>query len=57
MPAMLSVIPAALPVAPAFMGAFATGTRPAQAAHVAAPSGICVPHMLQKAIEVSSLPP
>src|SRR5579872_2957432 len=46
MPATLSVMPW-VPVATA---AGAAGARPAHAAQVATPSGICVPHMLQKAM-------
>src|SRR5579864_2107645 len=51
MPATLSAIPVAGAVAAV---AGAAGIRPAQAAHVVVPSAICAPHMLQKAIRISS---
>src|SRR5579872_389063 len=51
-PATLSVMPPVLAVACGIGGAVAA--RPAQAAQVVVPSAICVPHMLQKAIGVSS---
>jgi hypothetical protein len=39
---------------PVLAGAGAAATRPAQAAQVVVPSAICAPHVLQKAIVVSS---
>jgi hypothetical protein len=39
---------------PVLAGVGAAATRPAQAAQVVVPSAICAPHVLQKAIELSS---
>src|SRR6185369_2689527 len=51
MPTTLSVIPPVVPWAAAAGGA---AVRLLQAGHMVVPSAICVPHPLQKAIDVSS---
>src|SRR5689334_9639239 len=51
MPTTLSVIPPVVPEATAAAGGAAV--RLLQAGHIVVPSAICVPHPLQKAIDIS----